>query len=51
MSDGGSSDSNPSEDNLDDEVLLKIVPKSDYLIKKIAKKKKELKRQKEEKIR
>ncbi len=44
QSDGQSSDSCPSEDNLDAHLLAKIVPKNINLAKKLAQRKRELKR-------
>jgi hypothetical protein len=50
-SDGQSSDSCPSEDNLDANILAKIVPGNKNLAKKLAQRKKDLKRLKAEKLR
>ena len=51
QSDGQSSDSCPSEDNLDANILAKIVPKNQNLAKKLLERKKLLKQKEKEKKR
>jgi len=51
QSDGVSSDSCPSEDNLDANILAKIVPKNNNLTKKLAERKKRIKQKEKEKKR